>query len=320
LMISIFLLPLRIQNVIPEGVLFSIFSNVEVIVGCNKQFYKDLEECMAKAGEGEVLIGAAFTKIAEFFKMYTMYCSNQANALQTIEDTKKKDKKFRECLDICHKDPKCRGLFLQSFLIKPIQRVCKYPLLLRELIRYTPEDHPDYAPLNGAMAKINEVVGKINEGQRMLEGLHRIVELQSQIEGVQDLIAPNRRLHFEGDLDLHKSFKSKGEPRHIFLFSDLIVLTVQKAADRWEHKLSVKLDQCRLIVGSEIESRASFELIQKDLKTKCILSAIDTGDVNQWIKEIRIRTKEFQKRQLLDIQKQQQQQQQQQQKLSNSVM
>ena len=39
--------------------------------------------------------------------------------------------------------PEVRGLALHAFLIKPVQRICKYPLLLRDLIRNTDSDHPD---------------------------------------------------------------------------------------------------------------------------------------------------------------------------------
>ena len=34
-------------------------------------------------------------------------------------------------LEQLHTDVRCRGLFIQGFLIKPIGRICKYPLLLR---------------------------------------------------------------------------------------------------------------------------------------------------------------------------------------------
>jgi RhoGEF domain len=57
-------------------------------------------------------------------------------------------------LDICHSDEKCKGLFINSFLIKPIQRLCKYPLLLRELIEHTPETHPDYQVLVTSKQKV----------------------------------------------------------------------------------------------------------------------------------------------------------------------
>ena len=52
------------------------------------------------------------------------------------------------------------------------------------MIRYTPEDHPDFQPLQNAFGKINEVVANINEGQRQAEGLQRIIDLQKLIDGV----------------------------------------------------------------------------------------------------------------------------------------
>ena len=69
-------------------------------------------------------------KKADYFKMYKVFCANQTTSLTTVEQLKK-NPQFKKNLDVCHTDPRCRGLFLQSFLIKPIQRVCKYPLLLR---------------------------------------------------------------------------------------------------------------------------------------------------------------------------------------------
>jgi hypothetical protein len=63
--------------------------------------------------------------------MYKVFCANQQNSLAAVDQHSKKNPQFKKNLDVCHSDPRCRGLFLQSFLIKPIQRVCKYPLLLR---------------------------------------------------------------------------------------------------------------------------------------------------------------------------------------------
>ena len=53
------------------------------------------------------------------------------------------------------------------------------------MIRYTPEEHPDYPQLQAAMDKINEVVTDINEGQRLAENLQRCIELQRQIDGLE---------------------------------------------------------------------------------------------------------------------------------------
>lgn len=53
-----------------------------------------------------------------------------------------------------------------SLLIKPVQRVMKYPLLLSELWQATPEDHPDYRPLQEALTATKIINVNINEFRR----------------------------------------------------------------------------------------------------------------------------------------------------------
>lgn len=304
-MINVFIFPLRAMKLVADNVLYNIFSNAEVLIGTNQEFLKGLDEVFPDGVESitaDASVGHVFTNMADYFKMYKVYCANQQASLNAVEDQKKKNQKFKHYLEVCHSDPRCKGLFLQSFLIKPIQRVCKYPLLLRELIKHTPEEHPDYEPLEGAMAKIKSVVDNINEGQRTFEGLQRIIELQNVIEGVPDLVAPGRRLHREGDIKYHKSNKAKGETRHIFVLSDMLVLTTKKGTDKYEHKMSVYLDDCKLIVMADNQHiQNAFEMSQAMLKHKCIFSFDTVEDLNSWVKEIKLLIKEFQKKKLRDL-------------------
>ena len=140
--------------------------------------------------------------------MYTTYCANQPVAITTLEECKKYpgyEAFLQECL--LHEDT--RGLTLFSFLIKPIQRICKYPLLLRgkmirhrrafncqintqvncgtDLLKSTPETHPDYENLCQALHKIEEVVDYINERKRLAENLQKILEVQNLIDVGEDL-------------------------------------------------------------------------------------------------------------------------------------
>lgn len=104
-------------------------------------------------------------------------------------------------------NPECRGLTLFSFLIKPIQRICKYPLLLKviilsffpfpynpncfnnfsfqDLFRNTDADHPDYIHLEQGLNKIETVVEYVNERKRTAENLQKIVDVQEQIESTE---------------------------------------------------------------------------------------------------------------------------------------
>uniref|UniRef100_A0A673HVB1 Dynamin-binding protein n=1 Tax=Sinocyclocheilus rhinocerous TaxID=307959 RepID=A0A673HVB1_9TELE len=57
-------------------------------------------------------------------------------------------------------------LDMGSLLIKPVQRVMKYPLLLAELWNATPTDHPDNRPLQEALTTVKIINFNINEFKR----------------------------------------------------------------------------------------------------------------------------------------------------------
>lgn len=64
----------------------------------------------------------------------------------------------------------CRGkptlLNMGSLIIKPVQRIMKYPLLLGELWQSTPEEHPDHRPLQEAFTAAKIINININEFKR----------------------------------------------------------------------------------------------------------------------------------------------------------
>lgn len=305
-LINVFIFPMRTMQILDENNLKRIFSNVEVLIACNQEMLIQLEKAIQTNQGDDIQIGHVFTQLADYFKMYKGFCANQQTSLTTVELLTKKNSQFKKKLDICHTDARCRGLFLQSFLIKPIQRVCKYPLLLRELIKYTPENHPDWDPLQSAFSKINSVVADINEAQRQAEGLQRIMEVTKMIDGIDSLVAPGRNYVKEGELTFYKSQKSKsGEKRHVFFFTDLILLTNRKGEKKFDHKLSVDLDSCKLVVLADSSHiKNAFELQTGNKHKKCILSGESAAESNLWIKEIRGLIKSYQKRKLREMEDQ----------------
>lgn len=67
-------------------------------------------------------------------------------------------------LQDCYQLPATRHLDLASYLIKPVQRICKYPLLLLEIIKSTSSAHVDRRNLEIALAKLQNVIMVINDG------------------------------------------------------------------------------------------------------------------------------------------------------------
>jgi hypothetical protein len=177
-------MPLRALRLLSEAEIQKLFSNIEVIVNVNREVLKDMDQLIGKIENlnSPTAIGTVFGKMSAFFKTYTVYCSNQPAAVASYAALGK-NPQFKSFMDVCHSDARCKGLNLFDFLIKPVQRICKYPLLLRELLKHTPEDHPDFLSLDLAKRKIDEVTESINEGKRYFEQLQKMMEIQELVEG-----------------------------------------------------------------------------------------------------------------------------------------
>jgi hypothetical protein len=130
--------------------------------------------------------------------------------------------------------PASEGLDIMSLLITPVQRVPRYLLLLRELLRFTPAEHAHRSSLERAIKKIGAIATHINEMQRAFENGSTLLEMQHQITGMTDelnLFQPHRRLCRHGILTLVKqegtggialTAELLGQPAMVILFNDLI--------------------------------------------------------------------------------------------------
>ncbi|NXP83052.1 DNMBP protein, partial [Ramphastos sulfuratus] len=152
----------QMQNIDFEA----LFGNINMVISFSKQLLSTLEASDA--------IGPVFlAQRAELESVYRLYCQNHDEAialLEAYEKDEKIQKLLLELLDSLRLEPLAVGctnyINLGSFLIKPVQRVMRYPLLLMELLSATPEAHPDKAPLTAAVLAVKEINVNINEYKR----------------------------------------------------------------------------------------------------------------------------------------------------------
>jgi hypothetical protein len=74
---------------------------------------------------------------------------------------------------------------LEGFLLTPVQKVCKYPLQLAELLKHTRPEHPDYKKVNQALEAMKGIASLINERKRRMESMEKIALWQITVEGWQ---------------------------------------------------------------------------------------------------------------------------------------
>ncbi|KAJ3199483.1 Myosin 10A, isoform D [Entophlyctis luteolus] len=228
---------LRNEHTLGRKDMAVIFSNLEAILPVNKELLKRLEDRQSHHVNGIVeQIGDIFIEVADFLKMYTMYCSNHQHALIKLQAVRqnKTVSKFFESLSAT---PEFRFFDLSNYLLKPVQRICKYPLLLRELIKATDSAHSDFLPLTIALSKIETVVAIVNEGARQASNVQKTIDLQNRLNAKLRIVAPFRILKKYGCIDL---VKTRGGLRRceLYIFSDMLILAKLPSASSSSDTLS----------------------------------------------------------------------------------
>lgn len=193
--------------------------NLEMIHQFNKEFCTHLEkEIMTNKDISTV--GQTFLKYGLFLKMYNEYSSDYQGCLNHYNKLVKENVLFVAELKKCKELSQLR-LGYEDLIIMPVQRVPRYSLLLRDLIKHTPEEFPDYQRLVEAEALMGQIGNYINESIRKTDNAKRIQELSAKGAKFDNLITPQRFLIREGTMKVEE--KGKKESKHFFLFNDLLV-------------------------------------------------------------------------------------------------
>ncbi|XP_061565302.1 dynamin-binding protein isoform X2 [Cololabis saira] len=137
-----------------------LFGNITSVIDLSQRLFDALQETD--------FIGKVFLDYkAELEDVYKLYCQNHDDAISLLE-IYEKDENIQchvlECLERLR--GKTNYINLGSFLIKPVQRVMRYPLLLSELLGATPESHHDWPLLSEAVQAVKEINVNINEYKR----------------------------------------------------------------------------------------------------------------------------------------------------------
>ncbi|XP_062242214.1 rho guanine nucleotide exchange factor TIAM1 isoform X1 [Platichthys flesus] len=264
-LIGRYLTPLQKETFLTQDELDVLFGNLLEMVEFQVEFLKTLEDGTRLVPDLEKLervdqfkkilfsLGGSFLYYADRFKIYSAFCASHTKVPKVLVKAKT-DQDFKAFLE--ERNPKQQhSSTLESYLIKPIQRVLKYPLLLKELYSLTDPDSEEHYHLDVAMKAMNKVASHINEMQKIHEEFgavfdHLITEQSGEKKEVADLSM--------GDLLLHTSVgwlnppassgKWKKEPQiATFVFKTAVVFVCkdgskQKKKMGGSHRASISSD------------------------------------------------------------------------------
>ena len=151
-----------------EGLDVKLFGNLRQVIGLSQQFLSSLQP-EGDSGMPEVrLVASSFRQHSASMKaVYNTYCLNHDKAeslLSKYEATPATQKSLSQGLERIRNDVACFNL--ESILIKPVQRILKYPLILNELVKVTEDGQEDKHQLKQAVDIMSDIAAFINETKR----------------------------------------------------------------------------------------------------------------------------------------------------------
>uniref|UniRef100_A0A672FDK8 DH domain-containing protein n=1 Tax=Salarias fasciatus TaxID=181472 RepID=A0A672FDK8_SALFA len=232
---------------------------LEQVTGCVSQWHD-------RQTVGHLLI-QSFSKEA-LANMYSAYIDNFLNAKDAVRIAKEAKPAFHKFLEQNMRENKEKQA-LGDLMIKPVQRIPRYELLVKDLLKHTPEDHPDHSYLLDAQRDIKRLAEKINKGRRSAEEAERearvIQEIESHIEGVEHILNPQRKFLRQEIVMEAKSVGGKKD-RSLFLFSDLIICTTLKRKSGSLRRSSMSLYSAASVIDTSSKYKFLWKLPLEDVE------------------------------------------------------
>ncbi|XP_019886273.1 protein still life, isoform SIF type 1 isoform X3 [Ooceraea biroi] len=174
-----YLEPLKRETFLSNAEINALFGNIQEIVTFQRQFLQNLDHAIEMEADfnnfdhpsqfkGVLFsIGSAFLYYVNHFKLYSSFCASHSKA-QKVLHPNEGNQALQEFLQA--RNPRQQhSSTLESYLIKPIQRILKYPLLLQQLKNLTDERSEEHQHLSEALKGMEKVAEHINEMQRIHE-------------------------------------------------------------------------------------------------------------------------------------------------------
>uniref|UniRef100_A0A8C7KJA0 Intersectin 2b n=1 Tax=Oncorhynchus kisutch TaxID=8019 RepID=A0A8C7KJA0_ONCKI len=233
IVMEVFHKPMSESGRLTEAEMAMIFVNWKELIACNTKLLKALRVRKKTGGENMPVqvIGDILASELAHLQPYIRFCSCQLNGAALLQSRTDNQQDFKDFLKKIATDYRCKGMPLSSFLLKPMQRITRYPLHIKNILESTQEDHADRRPLREALERAEELCSQVNEGVREKENSDRLEWIQShvQCEGVTENLVFNSLTNCLGPRKLlhsGKVYKIKSNKElWAFLFNDFLLLT-----------------------------------------------------------------------------------------------
>uniref|UniRef100_A0A6Q2XXB2 Rho guanine nucleotide exchange factor 25 n=1 Tax=Esox lucius TaxID=8010 RepID=A0A6Q2XXB2_ESOLU len=225
-----------------------VFGNIHQIYDWHQEFFLvELEKCV----QDHDRLAELFIKHERRLHMYVVYCQNKPRSEFVVLEYET----FFE-VRLVQREISCR-MSISDFLIKPIQRITKYQLLLKDFLKYTSKAGLDCEEIERAVELMSLVPKRCND----MMNLGRLQGYEGKLTSQGKLLQQETFCVWEQD----GGVLSRSKERRVFLFEQIIIFSelLRKGSSTpgYQYKKSIKVsylamqenvegDPCKLVLSS----------------------------------------------------------------------
>ncbi|TFK07694.1 Kalirin [Platysternon megacephalum] len=247
-----------------------VFGNIHQIYDWHKDFFlAELEKCLQEHDR----LAQLFIKHERRLHMYVVYCQNKPRSEYVVAEY---DAYFEEVQQEIN-----QRLTLSDFLIKPIQRITKYQLLLKDFLRYSERAGLECSDTEKAVELMCLVPKRCND----MMNLGRLQGFEGKLTAQGKLLQQDTFYVTEQD----SGGLSRPKERRVFLFEQIVIFSelLRKGSltPGYMFKRSIKMNY--LIIEEIVDDDpCKFALMSRETSERVILQAANPEIQQAWIQDI----------------------------------
>ncbi|KAL9960559.1 hypothetical protein ACROYT_G034034 [Oculina patagonica] len=268
-------------NVVADAVLADKFRDLENIYLLDSKFLQELEERMETWEEHE-RIGDIIKKYGHFLKMYTQYVNGYDKAMSVFQDTMKENSEFATLVSQFQASERCHGMILSAYMLKPVQRIPSYRLLLIDYLKHLPKDSDETKDTETTLKIVSEVATHINESMKKMDSFEQMLKLQRMLVGHPEIVKAGRDYLKEGTL--MKLCRKDMQERMFFLLTDVLLYTTPVGGNQYKLNKMLPLLGMQVLVSDSPDFVNEFSIISTT--RSFTLTASTPEERDQWIEAL----------------------------------
>lgn len=282
------------DDTMPDYLMETIFGTLAPIYECHCTLLRELEQRITIwegklpiSSDGDVKnVGDIFLRYMNMLQWYRNYLDRQDEVLVQMDIAMKRHKDFEQLVNEFEGRKVCY-LPLTAFFMKPLQRLLHYKLILERLLKYYHSDYSDVKDCRECLVHLTEITDSFRERLKHLENRQKLIELERDLSGIDNLVQPGRLFLREGCL--HKLSRKGSQQRMFFLFSDLLVYTSRTSTPSLQFKVHGQMSLRGMTVEeTDVDvSSTDFSFTIYGSSRCVIVSASCQEEKDKWMEDIR---------------------------------